>query len=1123
MTKNTTVIEASQERVLLFDGGMGTQIHTFDLPLSAYRGLENCSEILNISRPDVIQKIHERYFSAGSDIVETNTFGASPWVLSEFGLQDQVHEINVAAVHLAKEAALKFTTEARPRFVAGSIGPGTRLPSLGHISWDEMFAGYKKQAHALMAGGVDLIIIETCQDPLQKKCAVAAVMEVFKELGRRVPVIVQVTIETTGTMLLGTDISAAATILDPYDIDVIGLNCATGPLEMASHVKWLTRNSRFSVSVQPNAGLPQLVDGRTCYPLSPIELAEWHTRFVKEDGVSIVGGCCGTTPSHIKAVSESIIGMKPRKRHIDFVPSAASLYSPQPLKLDADVLAIGERTNANGSRQFKRLLDSQDWDGMVGMAKQQLKTGSHAIDVCTAFVGKDEKSDMSELIFRLNTAAQGPIVVDSTEVPVLEAALKRIGGKAIVNSINLEDGEEKLDQIVALCRKYGAGVIALTIDEDGMAKTAERKLQIAERIYDLAVNRGGMNPEDILFDPLTFTLATGNEDDRKLGLKTIQGIKLIKERFPECGIVLGLSNISFGFKPEARQVLNSVFMHFAKEAGMTAAIIHADKIVPLHKIPEDQKNACEELIFDHRREGHDPLQVFLALFAEVKEAKPARQVDLPVEERLKERIVDGNRNGIETDLTEALTVHSALDIVNTILLDGMKTVGELFGSGQMQLPFVLQSAETMKAAVSFLEPHMEKKDGPAKGTMVLATVRGDVHDIGKNLVDIILSNNGYRVVNLGIKQPIDQIIKAAKEHNADAIGMSGLLVKSTVIMKENLEEMRRQGIRTPVVLGGAALTRSYVEEDCTLAYGRRVEYAKDAFSGLRFMERLKDGEPDDTQPIARKARRPVPFDPRDSEAILEIPPFMAPTGTKVVELKLDAIVPYLNTDVLFKHQWGFLRKNLSIDEHQAQLKNVATPKLREMLSIANSDRSIQPKAVYGSFRVEKDGDSLIFEDGTRLDFPRQGREEGRGLCLVDYLNSVDTVGLMAVTVGDRLSGATRRLYEENRYTDYLYLHGLGAEATEATAEYMHRAIREEWGISRKDSPNIPDFFHKKYQGCRYSWGYPAVPDMSDQRKVLKLLEADRIGISMDEDEQLHPELSTCAIILHHPQAHWFKT
>jgi 5-methyltetrahydrofolate--homocysteine methyltransferase len=700
--------------------------------------------------------------------------------------------------------------------------------------------------------------------------------------------------------------------------------------------------------------------------------------------------------------------------------------------------------------------------------------------------------------------------------------LKRIGGKAIVNSINLEDGEEKLDQICSLCMKYGAGVIALTIDEEGMAKTAGRKIEVARRIYDLAVNRHGMNPADILFDPLTFTLATGQEDDRRLAISTLQGMKSISEEFPECGIILGLSNISFGFNPVARQVLNSVFMHTAKGYGLTSAIIHADKILPLHKIPQEQVTACEELIFDNRREGHDPLQVFLALFADAKVAQKEVRSDLTPEERLKERIVDGNRNGLEADLDIALASYSPLQIINDLLLDGMKVVGELFGSGQMQLPFVLQSAETMKAAVAYLEPMMDKAAGPAKGTMVLATVRGDVHDIGKNLVDIILSNNGYKVINLGIKQPIDQIIKAAKEHNADAIGMSGLLVKSTVIMKENLEEMRRLGITTPVVLGGAALTRGYVEADCSAAYGRKVTYARDAFSGLQFMKDLARAS-EETQPILRQKDRPVPVDPRDREEIVTVTPPAPELGVKVVDIPLKAVVPYVNKDVLFKHQWGFLRKNLTTEEHAEQLRSVATPKFNEMIKDAQSQKTLEPRAIWGTFKVRRSGDSLMFEDGTQLDFPRQKTQLGDGLSIVDYIDpDGDVVGLMAVTVGEKLSEATKDLFEANKYTDYLYLHGLGAETAEATAEYTHTLIRKEWSITEEDSHNIKDFFHKQYRGCRYAWGYPAVPDMADQRKVLKLLQADRIGISMDDDEQLYPELSTCAIVIHHPQAHYFK-
>jgi len=1115
-------LNALDQRILVFDGGFGTQVHTFDLSIKDYQGLENCTEVLNLSRPDVVRRIHTRYLSAGADIIETNTFGASPWVLGEFGLSAETFNINREAAQIARDSANLFMSSHKPRFVAGSIGPGTRLPSLGHITWDEMYDGYKTQAKGLMAGGVDLIIIETCQDPLQTKCAVAAVMEVFNELKKRVPVIVQVTMETTGTMLVGSDISAVYTTIEPYPIDIIGLNCATGPAEMAAHVRWLTQNSSKRISVQPNAGLPHLVDGKTCYPLAPNELADWHYRFASEYGVNIVGGCCGTTPAHIEAVVNRLEKVKPVIRKPDFTPAASSLYTPQPLKLDADILAVGERTNANGSKKFKQMLDAGDWDGMVGMAKEQLKTGSHAVDVCTAFVGRDELADMSEIMFRLNTAAQGPIVVDSTEVPVIEAALKRIGGKAIVNSINLEDGEEKLDQICGLCQKYGAAVIALTIDEEGMAKTANRKLEIAKRIYNLAVGKHGIKPTDIFFDPLTFTLATGQEDDRRLAIGTLQGMKAIREEFPGCGIILGLSNISFGFKPAARQVLNSVFMHMAKESGLTAAIIHADKILPLHKIPKDQQKACEELILDHRRAGHDPLQQFLEIFADVKTEAKVVNVNLPVEDRLKDRIVDGNRNGLEQDLEVALERFTPIQIINEILLDGMKTVGELFGSGQMQLPFVLQSAETMKSAVAYLEPKMDKSAGPQKGTMVLATVRGDVHDIGKNLVDIILTNNGYRVVNLGIKQPIDQIMKAAKEHGADAIGMSGLLVKSTVIMRENLEEMRRQGITTPVILGGAALTRSYVEEDCTEAYGRKVEYAKDAFSGLRFMENLGKAA-EITQPIPKRKGRPVPYDPRDFEEVKSVSPVNATSGVKKVDLPINAVVPYINRDVLFKHQWGFLRKNMSLKEHAEQIRDIVTPKFKELLRSVTDDKIIMPSALYGSFNVTRKGDTLVFEDGTHLDFPRQMTSNGPGLCITDYIRpDGDVIGLMAVTIGSKISDVTKDLFESNKYTEYLYLHGLGAEVTEATAEYVHSLIRKEWDISAEDSPNIPDLFHKQYRGCRYAWGYPAVPDMADQRKVLKLLQGLRIGISMDEDEQLYPELSTCALVIHHPQAHYFK-
>jgi len=847
-----------------------------------------------------------------------------------------------------------------------------------------------------------------------------------------------------------------------------------------------------------------------------------------------VGGCCGTTPDHIRAVAARVLGMKPKHRVPDFVPSASSLYSPVALRQQADIFAIGERTNANGSRQFKRLLDAQDFDGMVGMGKEQVKGGSHAVDVCTAFVGRNEVADMDELVKRMVQSVQAPLVIDSTEVPVLEAALKRIGGKPLVNSINLEDGEERLGRICTLCKRHGAGVIALTIDEEGMAKTAERKLAVAERLFDLAVNRHGLAAEDILFDPLTFTIATGNEDDRKLALWTLDGIRAIAARFPSSGIVLGLSNVSFGLNPAARHALNSVFLHHAREAGMTAAIVHAEKITPLYKLEPEVREVCEDLIWDRRRDGYDPLQRLLEIFADRKVEKTERKRAETVEERLKERIVEGDRTGLEVDLQDALASHSALAIINEILLDGMRVVGDLFGAGQMQLPFVLQSAETMKAAVAWLQPHMDKVEGPAKGTMLLATVRGDVHDIGKNLVDIILSNNGYRVVNLGIKQPIDQILRAAKECDADVIGMSGLLVKSTVIMKENLEEMARQGWTTPVVLGGAALTRAYVENDCSQAYGRKVAYARDAFAGLYFMDKLREW--DDTLPAELRAEgapvlpargeRPLPYDPRDAVQIEAVPaPRVPELGARQVEVPVKALLPWINEDVLFKFQWGFLRKNLSVEEHAEQLRTVAKPILVDLAERAAREGILRPQAMYGFFRARKDGDGVRFLDhDLRLAFPRQRRADGSpGLCLADFVHpDEDVVGLQVVTVGQAASDVAREWFADHRYTEYLYLHGLGVEVTEALAEYVHKQMRAELGIGGDDARDLGDLFHKQYRGCRYAYGYPACPEMADQEHLLRLLGADRIGVTMDADEQLHPEQSTAAIVLHHPQARYFK-
>ncbi|HRJ60289.1 MAG TPA: homocysteine S-methyltransferase family protein, partial [Azospirillaceae bacterium] len=846
------ILDTLSDRVLLCDGGFGSRIQTLDLDVERdFWGHENCTDILPLSRPDIVRDIHKGYYEAGADMVETDTFGASPVTLGEFGIGDKAFEINKRACELAREAADMFKADGRPRFIIGSIGPGTKLPSLGHIAYQAAEDSFYVQATGLIAGGADAVLIETCQDPLQIKAAVNGAKRARKEAGTDLPIFVQVTVETTGTLLVGSDIAAAATIIEAMDVNGLGLNCATGPLEMSEHVKWLTQNWPGFVSVQPNAGLPELVDGKTHYPLRAEDFATWLERFVSEDGVNLVGGCCGTNIPHIAAAHQMLAKLAPAGSHrphpkartVHWVPAVASLYSQQTLRQENAFFAIGERCNANGSKKWRELQAAGDWDGCVDMAREQVKEGSHSLDVCTAFVGRDEVKEMNAVIERFAGSVNAPLVIDSTEYGVLEQALQRYGGKAILNSINFEDGEEPANKRLELAKRFGAAVVALTIDEEGMAKTADAKLRIAKRLYALAVDTYGLKPHDLLFDPLTFTIATGNEDDRRLAIETLDGIEAIAREMPDCQIILGLSNVSFGLNAAARHVLNSVFLDHAVKRGMTGAIVHVSKIMPLHLIPENEVKVAEDLIFDRRAAGYDPLQAFIALF-EGRKATDAKKKTRPetIEEVLKVRIVDGDRTGLEDDLKTALEKYQPLEIINNLLLEGMKTVGELFGAGKMQLPFVLQSAETMKAAVAFLEPLMEKIDGQQKGTLVLATVKGDVHDIGKNLVDIILTNNGYKVVNLGIKQPINAIIEAVKQHKADAVGMSGLLVKSTVIMRENLEEMTRAGLEAPVLLGGAALTRGYVEEDCVRAYGcGRVAYASDAFDGLTLMDQVMDG------------------------------------------------------------------------------------------------------------------------------------------------------------------------------------------------------------------------------------------------------------------------------------------
>ncbi len=1154
----TNILDHLSHRVLLCDGGTGALVQAMNLNVETdFLGHENCTEILVKSRPDVIRGIHTQYFEAGADMVEADTFGASPVTLGEFGLADMAFELNQRAVELAREAAAQFA-DGRPRFVLGPIGPGTKLPSLGHIDYDRLEAAYVVQAKGQIAGGVDAFLVETCQDPLQIKAAVNGCKLACAEAGRDIPVFVQVTVETTGTLLVGADIAAAATVVHALGVPLMGINCATGPQEMGEHLRWLADNWPGFVSVQPNAGLPELVDGQTRYPLQPDELALWHERFVSL-GANLVGGCCGTRPPHIAATDAMLrrIGQgsrpAPVKRNVHWVPAVASLYGQVALRQENAILSIGERCNANGSKKFREFQEAGDWDGTVAMGREQVKEGSHTLDVCTAFVGRDEIADMTEVVSRLRGAVTAPLVIDSTELPVLEAALKLYGGKAILNSINFENGEEPAAQRLRLARKFDAAIIALTIDEEGMAKDAEAKLRIARRLYDFAVVKHGLPAADLLFDPLTFTICTGNADDRRLAVETLDSIRRIREEMPECGIILGLSNVSFGLKPAARQVLNSVFLHHATQAGMTGAIVHVSKILPLHAIPAAEAEAAEDLIFDRRREGYDPLQAFIALFGDRKAGTVKTERPAAVEDRLKLRIVDGDRTGLEDDLAEALKAHKPLDIINTILLDGMKVVGELFGAGKMQLPFVLQSAETMKAAVAYLEPHMEKAEGTTKATIVLATVKGDVHDIGKNLVDIILTNNGYRVVNLGIKQPVAEIIRAAREHKADAIGMSGLLVKSTVIMRENLEEMTAAGLDLPVLLGGAALTRKYVEEDCLQAYGAgRVAYARDAFDGLDLMAKVaaggfdghvaaraaapKSGNTKRLGQPADSARRPVDWDEvslRRAELHRDLPVPTPPFwGAKLIErVPLQNLAPFLNETMLYQFHWGYRKQGRSLDEFKAWAAKELRPIAHAMLKRCEQEGILEAKAAYGYWPAASDGDSLVVftADGSaeaaRFAFPRQAKEGG--LSIADFFRPItdpvrDVVGLQVVTMGARASEVARQWFAADKYQDYLYLHGLSVEMTEALAEYVHKRIRSELGFAAEDAAEMDRLLKQSYRGSRYSFGYPACPRLEDQAPLLALLGADRLGVSLSESFELDPEQSTSAIVTLHPQAKYFS-
>ncbi|MFH8368222.1 methionine synthase [Streptomyces sp. NPDC018031] len=1149
--------EALASRVVVADGAMGTMLQAQDPSLDDFEQLEGCNEILNVTRPDIVRSVHQAYFEAGVDCVETNTFGANHAALGEYDIADRVFELSESGARIARETADEFSRDGLQRWVLGSMGPGTKLPTLGHAPYTTLRDAYQANAEGLIAGGADALLVETTQDLLQTKAAILGARRALETSGLALPVICSVTVETTGTMLLGSEIGAALTALEPLGIDMIGLNCATGPAEMSEHLRYLARHSRIPLSCMPNAGLPVLGKDGAHYPLTAPELADAQETFVREYGLSLVGGCCGTTPEHLRQVVERVRDLTPTRRDPRPEPAAASLYQAVPFRQDTAYLAIGERTNANGSKKFREAMLEGRWDDCVEMARDQIREGAHMLDLCVDYVGRDGVADMEELAGRFATASTLPIVLDSTEVDVLRAGLEKLGGRAVINSVNYEDGdgpESRFAKVTRLAQEHGAALIALTIDEEGQARTVENKVAIAERIIDDLTGNWGILESDILIDTLTFTICTGQEESRKDGVATIEAIRELKRRHPDVQTTLGLSNISFGLNPAARILLNSVFLDECVKAGLDSAIVHASKILPIARFDDEQVDTALDLIYDRRSEGYDPLQKLMALFEGVntksmKASKAEELLALPLEERLKRRIIDGERNGLEADLDAALAERPALDIVNETLLDGMKVVGELFGSGQMQLPFVLQSAEVMKAAVAYLEPHMEKSDAEGKGTIVLATVRGDVHDIGKNLVDIILSNNGYNVVNLGIKQPVAAILEAAEEHRADVIGMSGLLVKSTVIMKENLEELnqRKMAADYPVILGGAALTRAYVEQDLHEIYEGEVRYARDAFEGLRLMDALiavKRGVPGATLPelkqrrVARRATAEVTEpEPEQGQVRSDVatdnpvptPPFW---GTRVVKgIQQADYASWLDEGALFKGQWGLKQARTGEGPSYEELvETEGRPRLRGWLDKLHTENLLEAAVVYGYFRCVSKGDDLVLlsEDGserTRFTFPRQRR--GRRLCLADFFRpedsgETDVVGLQVVTVGSRIGEATAELFAADSYRDYLELHGLSVQLAEALAEYWHARVRAELGFAAEDPADVTDMFDLKYRGARFSLGYGACPDLEDRAKIADLLEPERIGVRLSEEFQLHPEQSTDAIVIHHPEAKYFN-
>lgn len=1171
--------------IIIFDGGTGTSFQNLNLSSHDFGGddLEGCNENLVLSSPNTVEQVHNSFLEAGCHVIETNTFGASSVVLDEYNISNKAYEINKKAAQIAKKCANLFSSINTPRFVAGSIGPTTKLPTLGHISFDKLKDSYEEQINGLIDGGIDLLLIETCQDVLQIKSALSASQEVIKNRNIELPIMISITMETTGTMLVGSDIASALTILEPYNIDILGLNCATGPIQMKEHIKYLAENSPFAISCIPNAGLPENIGGVAHYKLTPLELKMQLMNFIYDFNVQLIGGCCGTTPEHIKHLSsiiEEIVDKKINKRlptvKTNFVPSAASIYNAVPYKQDNSILIVGERLNASGSKKVRELLNEDDWDGLVSIAKQQQKENAHILDVNVDYVGRDGVKDMKEITSRLVTNINLPLMIDSTEADKMESGLKTVGGKCIINSTNYEDGDDRFNQVLKLALDYGAGIVIGTIDEDGMARTSQKKYDIAKRAL-IKTRSSGLADYEIFFDPLALPISTGIEEDRLNAKATIEAISKIRKSFPDIHIILGISNISFGLSPLSRINLNSIFLDECIKAGLDSAIIAPNKILPLSKISAETKKLCLDLIYDRRNFEneiciYDPLVELTKAFQDItisdfKKASTSNK-NLTLEEKLKNHIVDGEKIGLEEQLNNALKKYKPLEIINTYLLDGMKVVGELFGSGQMQLPFVLQSAETMKFAVSVLEPHMETVDEKiSNGKLLIATVKGDVHDIGKNLVDIILSNNGFDVINLGIKQDVSAIIDAQKKHKADCIAMSGLLVKSTAFMKDNLEAFNNAEINVPVILGGAALTPKFVNEDCSQIYKGKILYGKDAFTDLQFMNDYMDSKKkgnwsnekgftntDDIQ-IKLASPRSSAKDKNlnkniektksiqlienfnRSNFVEEEEPIKAPfLGTRVlqdIEIDFDKLIFYLDKKALFSGQWQIKKnKGQSVEEYNNYLDSYANPLLEKWINIILDKGLISPKAVYGYFRCGRNDNSIYLFDNvsnkriSEFNFPRQ--KSGNNLCIADFYcdlknnDPVDIFPMQAVTMGEIASEYSQELFKADKYSDYLIFHGLTVQLAEALAEYVHSIIRIECGFKSYEPNNNREILAQKYRGARYSFGYPACPKVSDSNIQLSLLDTKRINLTMDESEQLHPEQSTTAIISLHSKAKYFS-